>query len=272
MDALGLGAYGSDSEEEQDDTTKLDAQPNVAETVASARPLPNPAAQTKKSPAGAKASIVVETADEEEELADSSYGPMAPPPAGKRDKTGNDACLLRTQSFPFDLPASVGSKEDAKKGTAAGTLPSEGEGKSDETKGESKKKKKKKKKKKRKKKLVSINVAPIKSKIKLPDFLAVASAVKNSRVDEDFENSIAEMAENLTNDKMMKLKKQQPIKAMSHKEKAALRQSGLVPRQVGRKRANISIEDVEAWTTVKRIKAQKVAEAKKKTTTTKNVI
>eukprot|EP00472_Partenskyella_glossopodia_P014865 CAMPEP_0197515468 /NCGR_PEP_ID=MMETSP1318-20131121/598_1 /TAXON_ID=552666 /ORGANISM="Partenskyella glossopodia, Strain RCC365" /LENGTH=86 /DNA_ID=CAMNT_0043063857 /DNA_START=247 /DNA_END=507 /DNA_ORIENTATION=- len=56
-----------------------------------------------------------------------------------------------------------------------------------------------------------------------------------------------------------------PLKPVGERGKAStgvVKSRGLVPRQVGKKRANVSTEDVEAWTTLKRLKAQRIAEAK----------
>jgi len=108
------------------------------------------------------------------------------------------------------------------------------------------------------------------SSIKLPDFAAVTSAVRGSVVDENFESTIKEIANDLkptTNQKILG----QARTAILAKSATKRKSSGLVPRQVSGNKANVSTEDAEMWTSAKRLKARRIAEAKKlKQTVTNN--
>ncbi len=126
------------------------------------------------------------------------------------------------------------------------------------------KKKKKKKKKKSKRNAVMVGGGRV-GDIQLPDFDAVASAVSGTRVDEKFEDSMAKIANRLRSEPRPVPKK--PISARILQAASAtatsrgvdVRTGSMVPRQIGRKRANISTEDIETWTTAKRNKVYSIA-------------
>mmetsp|Transcript_32144 Transcript_32144/g.78297 ORF Transcript_32144/g.78297 Transcript_32144/m.78297 type:complete len:132 (+) Transcript_32144:1946-2341(+) len=101
--------------------------------------------------------------------------------------------------------------------------------------------------------------------IKLPDFATLSSAVKSSRVDESFENTIAEIAGKNSLAQLAQKISDNNVKPIAVRTRRVLQRTGLVPRQVsgGTKRTNVSTEDVEAWTTSQRMKARRISEAKR---------
>ncbi|GAB5367884.1 hypothetical protein AAMO2058_001270300 [Amorphochlora amoebiformis] len=244
MDLLGLGGYGSGPNSESDEPEEQEAK------------------LTNREPQTASA-------------------PQAQDQGEKNKALENEQPALQSK-HNSDLPV-LGPQPLA--GSDEGPKDHQKDHQKDQ-KGQTKPKKKKKKKKKKRKVQVKSTL------VKLPDFSSLAKAVASRSVDEGFEDSVAEIAEHLNDHSKYGDSVTIALLDPNKRPKSALevrsgsRDTGrsgkggsgggrprpsttgtkgvLVPRQLsGSKRPNVSTEDVEAWTTVKRLKAQRIADAKR---------